>query len=581
MNRKSIFDRVQDAFVRSRAAFAGKALPDPGELYRGPSTQFAMTGPIGFPGWDEWQKRKGQDAQDEQRARRAVASPWVFSDVTAIANEAAAAELVMKERVKDTLEDVQNHPLELIWERPNEHMGRSFVTSYWVWSYTLVGKAFLFWAPRGNDLAEVWPVPPGMLMPIPDPKTFIRGYMFKSSPTAKPITIPPQFITYSHSVNLFDIRDGLSFLAAAWTGIESDLAAADWNKNFFKESNGVPDGMITLNQETLDEDVPRIRDEIREFFGGTRRGVAVARAGDMDYKPFGRTQKDAEFLSGRAFSQKEIDRTLGFPEGYWSERANRANAEQARDTMISGAVWPLLVRLSEDLNAQQVRTWYGPQFRAEFKDIRAEDRDMKLKEQESRKTHWTVNELREADGKDPLDDPRGDMLIAEIAKGMPIPATPASEQTEAYVQEQETAAGISPGSAQAAPGGPDDAQAAEDTATAPDDAQDVPEDIPGSDLPIHLKLVDLDRWERKSLKALKAGRPALVPFQSDALSQDELGWVMEDLRKARTPEGVKAVFTEYRGELKATTDDDLGDDVWALATSWAEAFLEDEGGDRA
>jgi phage portal protein BeeE len=83
-----------------------------------------------------------------------------------------------------------------------------------------------------------------------------------------------------------------------------------------------------------------------------KRGIAVARSGDLDYKEFGRSQKDMEFGAGREFASKVIGRTLGFPDGYWSDLANRANAEQARRTMISGAVWPLLVRLAEDMNAQ-------------------------------------------------------------------------------------------------------------------------------------------------------------------------------------------------------------------------------------
>jgi sugar phosphate isomerase/epimerase len=49
-------------------------------------------------------------------------------------------------------------------------------------------------------------------------------------------------------------------------------------------------------------------------------------------------------------------------------------------TLINGAVWPLLVRLAEDMNAQKrgvVQRWFGEQYRVEFKDIRPEDKEAK------------------------------------------------------------------------------------------------------------------------------------------------------------------------------------------------------------
>jgi hypothetical protein len=57
------------------------------------------------------------------------------------------ADLIVKERRGTKLEDMENHELETIWESPNEHMGRSFVTSFWAWSYVLSSKAYLYWVP--------------------------------------------------------------------------------------------------------------------------------------------------------------------------------------------------------------------------------------------------------------------------------------------------------------------------------------------------------------------------------------------------------------------------------------------------
>ena len=449
MKRTSWLMRTATTFAALERSIKAATIP-PGELY--PSKNYnnqPSTGWINWQGWPAFEQQAQTEGQrDLLRAKTAITSPWVFADVQLIANIFSTSTLVVKERRGETLEDVDNHDLETIWESPNEHMGRSFASAFWAWSQVLAGKSFLYWVPdeTGTQLMEVWPVPPWMITPIPDRDRFISGYAFKATQHSPTIIIPAERITYSHSVNLFDVRDGLSFLAAADTEIKTDLAASMWNHNFFSDNNGVPDGMISLSKDALDPDVERVRWELRDFFGGTQRGLAVARAGDMAYQEFGRSQKDMEFSQGREFASKVIGRTLGIPDAIWSELSNRANAEQAMRTLINGAVWPLLVRLSEDMNARRigvVQQWYGDSFRVEFKDIRPDDTDAKVKQLAAYQPFYTLNELREMTGQEafPNDDVRGLMLVAEISKGAPLPGTPAAKILEdAQAEKDEQAA---------------------------------------------------------------------------------------------------------------------------------------------
>jgi HK97 family phage portal protein len=548
--------------LRTASAFAQiersiKARVEPGALY--PATrQNSGIGYLTFPGWDVLEREAQAEGQkDLTRAKTATSSPWVYADVQAIANEFSTSELIIKERRGTKLEDVENHELEKIWESPNEHMGRSFVMSFWAWSYVLASKAYLYWVPdeSGTQLMEVWPVPPWMIKPIPDAKDFIGGYLFKSSPTADAIRIPSELITYSHSVNLFDARDGMSFLAAAYQEMQADLAASAWNLNFFDSNNGVPDGFLGLSADTLDADVDRVRMEVRDFFGGTKRGIAVGRSNDLKYTEFGRSQKDMEFSQGREFASKIIGRTLGFPDGYWSDLANRANAEQARRTMISGAVWPLLVRLAEDMNAQRrgvVQRWYGESYRVEFKDIRPEDKEAQRAELAAYAPMYTLNELRELTGQEAFekDDPRGLMLVAEIAKGAPLPGTPAAklledlqaEKDEQAAQEQvkQIEAGIIPDPTEEPPPSPDGMGAEQ-----PPVAGQPPEAAP-------MKAVDdLELWERKALKSLKRFKKADVTFDTNAVSLPEQVRIHEALKAAVTAQDVRDAFKQPQTPLGA------------------------------
>lgn len=537
-------DRVGATFAALDSAFKAR-LPAPGELY--PAKPGIGTGYLQFPGWDALERQQG--SRDEQNARTAIQSAWVYRNINAIAQELSVATLQMKELTPDGDQDIDQHPLELRWEQPNPFMGRSFLMQFWCWNLLLKGEAYLYAMPDGaGDIAELWPIPSWMMSPIPHPKEFISGYKFQASPSAQPLTIPAQYIVYSRLPNPFDIRRGLSPLAALMVEVTGDLAMARWNANFFSKENAAPTGVIAVPRDTLDGDLARVRMEIQDFFGGDgKRRVAVARAGDLTWTAFDRSQKDMEFLSGRQFNAKLIDTVFGFPEGYWSKDATRANSEGAKATMIENAVWPKLVMLAEDLNAQLVRQWYGEGIRATFEDIRPRNRTLELEEFKAYQAVRTVDELRKMIGDDEIGDVRGLMLVAEIAKGTPIPTSEPSllMEEEIAAMEEEAAAAM-----------PDEPIADELPA----------EDAPVEDVPLDeaemVKALHRQQWERKAIKALKSNKSAAVRFESAAIPADEQQRIRAALAAAEDAAAVRAAF-------KVADDDDLDDDVLKDALDWA------------
>lgn len=537
---------------------ATKANPSPAQLYppgRGQASQ--SPGYISFPGWDVLEQRSGTTGTGERFARTALTSSWVYSSIAAIAREIGSAELIVKERTDDGLQDIDNHPLERRWDAPNPHMGQSFLMQFWTWQLLLYGEAYLYVIPSRSDdtIAEFWPVPSSMIAPLPSAKEFIDAYGFTPSRTQPTIRIPPEYIIYSHLPNPFDVRRGLSPLAAAMVAIEGDLAMAKWNTNFFAKDNAAPTGLITVPKDMLDGDIDRVRMELRDFFGGSSgRRVAVARAGDMAWTPFDRSQKEMEFLQGRQFARDEISRIFGIPEGFWAKDATRANAEGAKATLIENAVWPHLVMLQEDINAQLVRSWYpGESLVVQFEDIRPRNRALELQELTTNAPYLTLDEIRAAIGYDPIGDYRGTMMADELKKGAPLPMTPASLILEAALAQAEADADAEASAAPAPQTPPDAPSGGEpmDSAPMPDASADAAQE-PAEDVPPDTLMVEFKRWQRKATKALLAGRSPAGRFVSDIIPSDIARSIDAALTTATTPEAIKAIFAPMRHSLPTT-----------------------------
>ena len=527
MAEYNLFDRLAVAFGR---AFKAKEPLEPGALQ--PMARSGIGGYISFPGWEQIERDAlRQSHNDMGTARTAMTSYLVYRAVNAIAQEMSTATLQVVKRVNEQDEEIINHPFEVRWETPNPYMGRGYLLQYWAFQLLLTGEAYLYVIPGNGGIAEIWPVPSWYIAPKPDSKEFISGYLWQPDPDRDAITIPSQYIVYSRLPNPFDLRRGMSPLAALMTEVEGDLAMSRWNRAFFAKENAVPSGLISVPKDTLDVDMVRIRSEIFDFFGSGNRRVAVARAGDIEWQEFGRSQKDMEFLSGRGFAEKAITTALGIPEGYFSKDATRANAEGAKATFIENAVWPKLTVLAEDLNSQLMPRFYAGH-RAVFEDIRPRNRSLELQEFTTLSTVLTVDELRARFKYDPLPDLRGKMLIAEIQKQTPIIGTEADEQIQAISTQQLETKPVEPMSDR------DLGQMITESATEqPPEEQVEPEVMEAK--------ADLLRWERKALKALKARGRAAVSFESDAIDADVAQGVTAALKAATTAEEVRSAFAPF------------------------------------
>jgi len=349
-------------YIKTRAdKDAGRAMVWSGEAPLGSTVE----------DWSDW--------SDGQRERLAITSSWVYSDIRGIANEASQADVGIYERQGEELEEVIDHEFEQIMRRPNEFMGGAWLRQYSIYWWLLRGEAYwLKVFDQSGAVREIWPLPASRMRPIPDPLTYISGYGYRSQQGEPEQLLEVEQVCFFRFPNPFDYHRGLSPLSAYQLALETDVSAARWNRDFF--NNGASLQMILSVPHMTQSQFEQVKMDIDSQLMDEQRRFLIGRAGDIKAEPVTVTQQDAEFLAGREFSRQEIDRIFGYPAGYWSERANRANAEAAKATFIEQAVWPLLVLMHDEITSQIVQPAYGEQYVARYQDIRLRNRDLELKE---------------------------------------------------------------------------------------------------------------------------------------------------------------------------------------------------------
>lgn len=361
------------------------------------------------------------DNEAQQRTERlAVTSPWAFSDAQLITREFSRADFYVEGQGSDgKWARIDGHEYETLQSRPNpdsRFMDRSFVLQYTAWWLLVRGEAY-WWQVEDNagGLARLMPVPASRMKPIPDPKTYIAGFLYTPRHGQKPTPIPVEKTCFFRTPNIFDYHRGLSPLSAVKLELETDHAAAKWNREtFIKEAAlrlllGLPKEMGKRDYETR-------KTELEELLGEKGLRYLISRTGDLTATVLDSTQKDLEYMEGRIQNREAIDRGFGVPAGFWAKEASRANTEAARATLIEYTVYPLHVAVSEAITSQIIIPRYGEGLRGRFEDIRPRDRELLVKE---RGQYWdagTFNEARKDLGNDEYEGP-----LSEIIGDLPYP----------------------------------------------------------------------------------------------------------------------------------------------------------------
>jgi HK97 family phage portal protein len=302
------------------------------------------------------------------------ASAWVYACVRKKSDQSASVPLTVWKKVgkrKVEWRRVQDHPLELLLQRPNPKMHgmglRKSMTTY----LNLSGNNYWFLIQSGGIPVELWPLRPDRMAPIPSKTDFISGYEYRLDGQLTPLDASE--IVHFTFTDPGDDFLGMGPLQAAAKIVDTDNEARDWNKNSL-ENRAVPPGGFSTETILGEPEYKRLDAKMKEMTGKAKARENILLEGGLKYQVFGLSPVEMDFIESRKFSVVEICAAFGMDPiliGF-NENSSYNNYETAKRALWEDTLIPEIeeacARINHDLTPR-----YGDQYWVEpdYSDVPA------------------------------------------------------------------------------------------------------------------------------------------------------------------------------------------------------------------
>jgi HK97 family phage portal protein len=306
---------------------------------------------------------------------------WLHACVARISTAVAEAEPHLYRGKGKAREEVTSHPLLDVLNHMTPFHTRQEAFELEQTYMELTGEfAMLIFRDQGGSVRELWPVSPQLLSVVPHPTEYLTGWVYTTSSGEK-VPMDKRDVLFIRTPNPASQYRGQGAVQAIITDLESEKAAAQWNRNYFV--NGASPGEVleipgTLSQEQYE----RLSQQWKQSHQGVANAhkVAILQGGakmvtprvsirDMDYAKLRQANRDI-ILGAFGMSPHMLGQ---------EESSNRASAESSEYVFARWLISPRLKRL-----AGKITEFLLPQFPRsegltfEFADPTPEDSAMRL-----------------------------------------------------------------------------------------------------------------------------------------------------------------------------------------------------------
>lgn len=467
----------------------------------------------------------------ENQAKLYAKLSWVYGAISRTAETAALQPLNVKELKGEETEDIPNHDFELLLNDPNPlHSRFEFFTATFSF-LALTGNSY-WWLNRASEEeppAEIWIIPSYKIMPEPDNKLYLKGYIYEPGNGEEPVPLPPWQVVHFKSFNPLHEFVGMSAVEPLATTSATDLKAQDWSYRYFGENNARLPGILAFKDIINDPQWNDIKSDVTNA-AKMRNFLMLRGVGDnVNWIQAAASQKDMQYIEQRDFTKNEIYSI--YAPGYASMvdvNATEANSLAGKQTFLEFGIWPRLVAVAQKITKGILRA-YGEKLVAEFDDPRQVDRTLELEEQKLYAISHTINEIRQKYYEDDeLEDDRGLLLPAQVGL-LQIPVE--------WVTGEEPEPVPTP-LLQGPVADPNAVPGIEEEPFEPEEGGSPPAqpEMPGE------VRADLRRWHHHALNALKKKKPAATTFTSNKIPPALGAAIGEALKGAQNAAEVNAIF---------------------------------------
>lgn len=330
-------------------------------------------------------------------------SLYLYIGVSMISKRVAGIELDLFEvtNSKGEIEEVNNHEILDLMNRPNKLQTRREFWELSVTYYLLAGESFWYLdrGENGKKINRIYTLRPDhMEIKLSTDGRDIIAYEYGEF--ANRIIIRPEDILHFKNIDPTNQLRGVGVVRPASSRIATEKEASKYQANFFK-NQGRPDVAIFLDREITSEQSAEARESWKKIYGHGNGGQAGFFGADVkELKELNVTPKEMDFIASQNFLRDDILASLHIPKAMvTSDDVNLANAKEANIMYLTEAVIPVLETFLDIINNKFLDTVDNNQLFFNYESPVPKDREMLLKEltQLTGKV-YTQNEARELVG---------------------------------------------------------------------------------------------------------------------------------------------------------------------------------------
>lgn len=356
----------------------------------------------------------------------------MFACVEELASSAAEPRLVAVRKTAKGTEQLHDHPVLELFERPNPFMSRYELIAATIMYRAVSGNAYLEKVRSGaGRVVELWPLRPDRMWVIPDRERHIAGWEYKIG--AEKFTLDARDVIHSRTRNPLDDYYGMPPVRPAAVRIDTANAMRAFTSSFFTNA-GVPAGLLTIEKQVGAAEAAMIRDRFRNDHGGVSGWhslMVLANQGSVTYTPMGLP------LGERGLVMPELDEIIdaktamvfGVPLELIGARlgmihGNRSTTKEARASFWDETLVPLYQEIAATLTTA-LRDEYGDFDYLEFdlSTVKALQEDENARtERVIKKLHGgtiSVQEARTELGYEPTFEAGAILVMPDNISGLP------------------------------------------------------------------------------------------------------------------------------------------------------------------